>query len=370
MRHGASVGTARSELTDGERSVPISVPIVERSDVSAAILNWNGGDLVVRCLRSLRRQTYLPRQRVVIDNGSTDGSIERLQAEDPELEIIVNGHNLGFARAANQAVGAARGRWLLLLNLDVELEPDYVERLLAAGEREPHVSSVTGRLLRPQDGQGPTIVDSTGHLLFRNGWAANRGEASPDQPCWDRPGEVFGVTGAAPLYRMEALREASHGCACPFDERFFAYIEDVDLDWRLRWLGWRAWYEPAVAWHHRSATGARRSSVILRHILKNRLLLVANNDLWPDGLRRLPTVMLFTILTAVQFGLESPQAPLGILDAFRQLPESMRRRRFLRMHRRVSSAEIRNWMQPFPYRQKLAQRLLGQRRAAERIEKV
>ncbi len=339
------------------------MPIREQIDVSAAILNWNGGDLVVRCLRSLLRQTHLPGQRLVVDNGSSDGSLERLRAEDPDLEVIANPRNLGFARAANQAVAAAGGRWLLLLNLDVELEPDYVERLLAAGEREPGVGSVTGKLLRPGDGQGPPIVDSTGHLLFSNGWAANRGEAHPDQPAWDRPGEVFGVTAAAPLYRVDALRDASHGCARPFDERFFAYIEDVDLDWRLRWLGWRARYEPAVAWHHRSATGARRSPFILRHILKNRLLLVANNDLWPDGLRRLPTVALFTLLTAVQFGLESPRAPLGIADAVRLLPESRRRRRFLRARRRVSSAEIRAWMQRFPYRQKLAQRFFGDRRA-------
>ena len=342
------------------------MPVREEVDVTAAILNWNGGDLVVGCLRSLLRQTRVPAQRLVVDNGSGDGSLERLRAEDPGLEVVANPRNLGFARAANQAVAAARGRWLLLLNLDVELEPDYLERLLAAGERSPEVGSVTGKLLRPGNGRGPAIVDSTGHLLYRNGWAANRGEGYPDQPAWDRPGEVFGVTGAAPLYRVEALRQASHGSARPFDERFFAYIEDVDLDWRLRWLGWRAWYEPAVAWHHRSATGARRSPLILRHILKNRLLLVANNDLWPDGLRRLPTVALFTALTAVQFGLESPWAPLGIADAVRLLPESRRRRRFLHQRRRVSSAEIRAWMQPFPYRQKLAQRLLGQRRAAGR----
>ncbi len=334
--------------------------------MTAAILNWNGGDLVIRCLRSLLRQTEVPAQRLVIDNASSDGSLSRLQQEDPALEVVANRTNVGFARAANQAVAAARGKWLLLLNVDVELEPDYVERLLAAGERLPEVGSVTGKLLRPRNAQRPVIVDSTGHLLYSNGWAANRGEGNPDQPAWDHGGEVFGVSGAAPLYRIKALREASHHCARPFDERFFAYIEDVDLDWRLRWLGWRAWYEPAVAWHHRSATGARSSPFILRHILKNRLLLVANNDLWPDGLRRLPTTALFTVLTAVQFALESPKAVLGIVDAVRLLPESRHRRRFLRAHRRVRPAEIRAWMQRFPYRQKLVRRLSGRTRAAAR----
>jgi GT2 family glycosyltransferase len=329
--------------------------------VSAAILNWNGGDLVVECLRSVLGQTHVPEQRIVVDNASTDDSLDRLRTVDPDLVVIANRRNAGFARAANQAVAAAEGDWLLLLNLDVQLEPEYVARLLEAGERSPRVGSVTGKLLRPRNGSGEVVVDSTGHVLFRNGWAANRGEGRPDQPQWERPSEVFGVTGAAPLYRRQMLQEVSHDCARPFDERFFAYIEDVDLDWRMRWLGWSAWYEPVVAWHHRSATGARRSPFILRHILKNRLLLAANNDLWPDGLRRLPDVAAFTLVTAVQFGSESPRALLGLADFVRLLPGSLRRRRFLAGHRRVVAPEIRRWMQPFPYVQKIRQRLRGSR---------
>jgi GT2 family glycosyltransferase len=327
--------------------------------VSAAILNWNGGDLVVECLRSLLRQTHPIEDLIVVDNASTDGSLERLKAEASHLTVIGNDRNLGFAVAANQAVAAAKGAWLLLANLDIEFEPDFLERLLAAGERDPMIGSVAGKLLRPRAGTGPAVVDSTGHILYRNGWAANRGEELPDSGQWERPEEVFGVTGAAPLYRMKMLREINEGRARPFDERFFAYIEDVDLDWRMRWLGWKCWYEPAVAWHHRSATGARRSAFILRHILKNRLLLVANNDLWPQGLLRLPGVAAFTVLTAVQFGLESPSAPLGILDFVRHIPGCGSRRRFLRANRRVSSSQISQWMNKFPYRQKLVRRLEG-----------
>ena len=327
--------------------------------VSAAILNWNGGDLVVECLRSLLRQTHPIGDRIVVDNASTDDSLERLKALDPGLTVISNPRNLGFAAAANQAVAAAKGGWLLLANLDVDLEPDFVARLVAAGERDPMIGSVTGKLLRPRTGDGPAIVDSAGHILYRNGWAANRGEGLPDTGEWERPEEVFGVTGAAPLYRMKMLREITDGPARPFDERFFAYIEDVDLDWRMRWLGWKSWYEPAVAWHHRSATGARRSPFILRHILKNRLLLVANNDLWPQGLIRLPGVIAFTVMTGVQFSRESAKAPLGILDFFRYLPQSLERRRFLRAHKRAAARDIARWMQPFPYLQKIGRKLRG-----------
>jgi GT2 family glycosyltransferase len=333
--------------------------------VSAAILNWNGGDLVVECLRSLLRQTYPIAELIVVDNASTDDSLEHLRAEAPGIKVIGNSQNLGFAAAANQAIAIATGGWFLLANLDVEFEPDFVARLVAAGDRDPAIGALAGKLLRARAGGAPAIVDSTGHVLYRNGWAANRGEGLPDSGQWERPEEVFGVTGAAPLYRMKMLREVSDGTARPFDERFFAYIEDVDLDWRMRWLGWKAWYEPAVAWHHRSATGARRSPFILRHILKNRLLLVANNDLWPQGLVRLPSVAFFTVLTAGAFAFESLTAPLAIFDFFRLLPESLRRRRFLRSNRRVAPSEVAHWMAPFPYLQKIGLTLrYGKRRAA------
>jgi GT2 family glycosyltransferase len=328
--------------------------------VSAAILNWNGGDLVVECLRSLRRQTHPIADLIVVDNGSTDGSLERLKAEEPRLTVIANERNLGFAAAANQAVVAAKGDWLLLCNLDVEFEPDYVARLVAAGERDPMIGSVTGKLLRVQGAGAELIVDSTGHTMFRNGWAANRGEGLPDSGQWERAEEVFGVTAAAALYRMQMLREITDGPARPFDERFFAYLEDVDLDWRMRWLGWKAWYEPVTAWHHRSATGARRSPFILRHILKNRLLLVANNDLWPRGLRHIPGVVAFTVLAATQFGLEAPKSVLGMVDFLRALPGSGQRRRFIKARRRVAPGEVERWMEPFAYRRQIARRLSGE----------
>jgi GT2 family glycosyltransferase len=332
--------------------------------VTAAIINWNGGDMVLKCLRSLLAQQRPPDELVVIDNGSADGSLERLQAEHPGIKVQRNATNQGFARAANQAVEAATRKWLLLANLDVEFESDYIARLLAAGESDDRIGSVTGKLLRPRSSAG-LVVDSTGHILYRNGWAANRGEGEIDSGQWETAGEVFGVTAAAALYRMSMLADVCEGDARPFDERFFAYIEDVDLDWRMRWLGWKAWYEPAVAWHFRSATGLRRAAFILRHILKNRLLLVGDNDLWPQGLLRLPGVLAFTGMTAVQFAMESRRAPLGVFDALPHIGSSLRRRRFLRRRRQVAAQDVSKWMEPFPYRQKIARKLrAGARRAA------
>lgn len=157
--------------------------------LTAAILNWNGGDMVLQCLRSLQRQERPPDQLIVVDNGSSDGSLQRLVDEEPRLQVIRNERNLGFARAANQAVAASKGQWLMLANLDIDLEPDYISRLLAAAARDPSVGSITGKLLRPKT-DSSTIIDSTGHIVYRNGWAANRGEGEPDHGQWEEAGEV------------------------------------------------------------------------------------------------------------------------------------------------------------------------------------
>src|SRR5207244_1105475 len=134
--------------------------------VSAAILNWNGGELVLKCARTLLDQTLPPVELIIIDNASTDGSLERLRAEHPAAQVITNQQNLGFARAANQAVAAATGTWLLLANLDVELERDYVARLVAAGTRGPRGHSTSA--------SSPTSRTST-WTGGRAGWAGRRG---------------------------------------------------------------------------------------------------------------------------------------------------------------------------------------------------
>ena len=326
--------------------------------VSAVIINWNGGEMVAGCLRSLLAQSHQPIERVVVDNGSTDGSVARLGEQDDRLRVISNPENRGFAAAANQGIAATSGDWILLLNQDVVLELDYVARLLKIGQRDPTIGALTGKLLRqPSVAAGPRVVDSAGHILYRNGWAANRGEGLPDQPEWDQAVEVFGVSAAAALYRRSMVEAVSESSARPFDERFFAYIEDVDLDWRARLLGWKAWYVPAVAWHVRGASGVRRQPSTLRRILRNRLLLVANNDLWPSGLARLPGVGALALLTALQFSRESPPAVLGIVDALFMSGSSLRRRRFIRARGAPGQRSVEGFRQPFPYRRVISGRL-------------
>jgi len=288
-----------------------------------------------------------------VDNGSTDGSTE-LVFDQPDISLVKNPTNLGFAVANNQGLRLCTGEYVLLVNPDVELAPDYVERAIAHFSRL-EVGSVTGKLLRPNP---PGTVDSTGHNVYGIGWAENRGEELPDNG-YDQAGEVFGVCAAAAMYRRAALNQVAIDGEV-FDESYFAYIEDVDLDWRLRWAGWSAWYEPAaVGIHHRSATGGRFTPGIMRHILTNRLLTVLKNYDGRALARNFPGIVAFTAVKTYDFGRRHPNAVLGIADAFRLTPRAMRWRRRIRAARTAPRSDVMSWLQPFPWRARWVRRLLS-----------
>ena len=208
------------------------------------------------------------------------------------------------------------------------------------------------------------IVDSTGHVLFRNGWAGNRGEGLPDTGQWERPEEIFGVTAAAALYRLSMLAQLCQGPARPFDERFFAYIEDVDLDWRMRWLGWKAWYVPtAVAYHRHSASFGVYSPLKVMLVERNRALL-AVKSFSPWLLLQNPywTLRRFFWSACALARRKGPASRFveangwsrlvlnlawSYASALRLLPEALRRRRPIRRTRRLSNRELLELLRRF-----------------------
>jgi GT2 family glycosyltransferase len=312
-------------------------------------VTWNSLGLGEAAVDSLRRQTTPAAQIILVDNASQDGTLDWAGAQ-PDIEVVSNTVNRGFAAANNQGIVESTGDLVLLLNADVELASGYIEACLRHFA-QPDVSSVTGKLLRP----GPErTIDSTGHNVYGLGWAENRGEELPDRG-FDSAEEVFGVCAAAALYRRAALDHVAVDGQY-LDEAYFAYIEDVDLDWRLRWGGWRAWYEPAAeATHHRSASGGRATAAIARHIVKNRLLTVAKNYDPQSLLINLPGLIAFTLAKTADFGRQHPSAVLGLMDAARLLPRAMRWRRRRRLA--VSEFGVRLWLLPFPWRERLLRRL-------------
>jgi GT2 family glycosyltransferase len=286
--------------------------------VSIVIPNWNGAEWLPGLLASLQRQTRRPGETIVVDNGSLDGSLELLRAA-AGVTVIALDRNTGFAYAANRGITAASGELVALLNADIVLEPEWLERMQTA-IAAPGVASVACKMMSLRH---PGEIYDAGDVLRRDGACEQRGRFESDDGRFDEPGEVFGACAGAALYRRRAVLEVGG-----FDRRYFAYLEDVDLALRLRMAGWTCRYEPVVAHHAGESASSQLDGGHVRLVQRNTLLLVAKA--FPGGWLGL---VLYRQLGWARHAVRTRtvRAHLrGTIDALLVLPGALRARRRLR----------------------------------------
>ncbi len=261
--------------------------------LSVIIPNWNGRQLLTECLAALRAQTFRDFEIIVVDNGSHDGSLEWLLDHAPEVIVIRNEVNLGFAAANNQGFQAARAPLIVALNNDALPEPDWLQVLVETAERETWAGMLACRILR-RDPAG--VIDSLGIEVDRAGVAWNRAWGRPyTDRLVNTPCEVFGPSGAAALYRRALLDQIGL-----FDEDLFAYYEDVDLAWRAQWAGWRCLYVPGAVVHHvHSATSKLGSPFKARLLGRNKWWVIAKNYPFASLWYYLPAMLLLDLGAAL-----------------------------------------------------------------------
>jgi GT2 family glycosyltransferase len=319
------------------------------SIVSAVITTYNSASSIEACLNSLLRQRYQPLEIVVVDNASSDGTRDVLEKFRDRARIVLNQQNVGFAAAQNQGFSLATGDWLLSLNPDVILDPDFIVQLIAKADSDSQLGTLCGKLLRWQPGSAEErsrVIDSTGIYFTRNLRHFDRGAEELDHGQYDRNEYVFGATGAAALYRREMIRDVSVAGQF-FDEDFFAYREDADVAWRARLMGWKCLYVPsAVGWHVRRVTPERFEQlpwVINWHSVKNRFLMRAKNISAPLYWRVfIPTT--FRDLMIVGYCLLRDRRLLSALVVlWDKRKELASKRRWIQTHRRVPDRELFHW---------------------------
>jgi GT2 family glycosyltransferase len=316
--------------------------------VSIVIPVWNGREHLSMVLSSLREQTSTEFDTTVVDNGSTDGTLDYLREEWPEVGVVSIPENVGFAAAANRGIEATAGEHVAFLNDDMELQPDWIERLAHELDSDPRLGLVTGKVMFDHD---RTLIYQAGHEYYTYGWCATRGVHEKDEGQYDARLPSVAGTGAGSMYRRAAI-EAAGG----FDEDYFMYCEDVDLGLRVLLAGYTGLYVPApVAFHVAGAKTGKTPEMPRRMLYRNQLVTLVKDVPWSILWRALPKVMLYL---HYQYTVERkngvPRVALGAYVEFlKMLPATLVKRRRVMRRRVISTPELRSMLRgdyPFPTR--------------------
>lgn len=322
------------------------------SPVDVVIVVHNHATTLAATLDGLAAQSLQPPRVVVVDNASDDGSRAVLAARRG-LEVVHWEDNRGFAAGVNEGIRRGASPWVLSLNPDCRLSPDYLATLVTAAERQPRVGSACGLLMRAHGAalEATPVVDSAGMLASASGRHGDRGAGRALWPALERPAWVFGATGACALLRREALGDVAYADGEVLDEGFFAYREDADLAWRLQRRGWRCLYWPqARAFHargQRPEAGRRGHAAINRHSVRNRFLLLWSNADWRWRLACFPWWLVRDAVVVGACATVERSSWGGVVEAWRR--RAFQRQRGADNTRRASASgwQVATWCLPW-----------------------
>ena len=307
--------------------------------MSVVVVTWNGLHLLRPCVEALRRQS-VDHELIVVDNGSQDGTAAWVTQAAPSARLIVLSRNHGFAGGNNAGMRVARGDLVVLLNNDTIPAPTFLAEITQPLTEAPDVGAVAGVLTFAHR---PDLVAAAGICVSRDGVHREVQALEPTAALSGAPVEVFGASGGAVCLRRAAL--AGTGL---FEERFFNYLEDADLAWRLRLRGWRCLLAPrARAGHVYSATSGYASPAKRRLLALNRWRVILR--CMPDALLRVcaASILRYDLLASLYGCIaRQPEILTGRLQALRELPLLLRERRILAGRSQVDASALERWLLP------------------------
>ncbi len=314
--------------------------------VSILILNWNGGTQLRQAIESVFSQTHRNVELVLVDNGSEDGSIEpvaSLFSTDKRLRIIRNDNNLGYCGGMNVGIRACQGEFILGMNPDVVLEKDFIEQILKPFS-DPQVGMAAPLAVRSSN---TAVIDSVGTVCFKHLFATAH-RAGQARGVTEEPSEVFGVIGAYSMYRKKMLEELSYSGKNGkeyFDEDFFTYYDEHDLQIRARWLGWRCMYVPSArathVWRYSVKSGLIKHGPLYDRAFRNYYLSMVKNMTLSQFLTSLHLFFLHECgLLALSLVYRTPIIFSSKLKALPFLGSMLKKRRKIMTERRLSTKEF------------------------------
>lgn len=306
--------------------------------IAIVVPNWDGEDMLATCLRSLENQTYTV-DIIVVDNGSSDQSVPLVKNNFPEVMILELPVNRGFTGGVNVGIRyALTGGYDLigLFNNDAQAEKNWLAELVMAANKHPEAGIITGKFMSIDK----IHIDSAGEQFHSWGVPSSRGRLQRDEGQFDTAGYVFGASGGATLYRADLFRAIGL-----FDEDFFAYGEDADINFRAQLAGWKVYYQPdAVAYHAMSATSDRINGFHAYHTMKNLPFIVWKNvptSMLPACLVRFSIMYVITLWGMSRRG-ASGAAVRGALKGLWLTPKKLWQRQHIQHTRRVPVSYLKS----------------------------
>ena len=300
------------------------------------IPNWNGKSMLEHCLLSLRQQTYSRFRVIVVDNGSSDGSIELLETVFPEVRLIRLDHNTGFSVAVNKGIETCVGPWLLLLNNDMEVAEDCLEKLRLAVEYYPHFDVFALKMMNFHARQ---LIDGAGDAVLRGGVGYRVGTMEEDGEEYQKNRETFGACAGAALYNKSYFDKVGL-----FDADFFAYLEDVDLNMRARRHGLRCMFIAGAKVYHigSASSGSKINPLTVRLSTRNNIYILVKNYPLRLFFQFLPAIIIYQLawlLFCIKKGMLLPYVT-GLFEGLRTLPHCYKKGRILQKRGNLISPEI------------------------------
>lgn len=333
------------------------------SKVTIGFVTWNGARYLKSNLEALLLQSNQDFELLMMDNGSTDGTIEILQEYKQKFgercSLTLNSENFGFAKGHNMLMRQSQSQYYMALNQDIVLDKEYIELCAQVLDSNPLIGSVSGKILVWDFVHSvfTSTIDSLGLEIKRWGQVIEKNVGEQDSSEVRGNIEVFGVSGTVPLYSKKALEAVAFNSEF-FDESFFSYKEDVDLAFRLRWAGYTSYVvTDARAYHDRGAKSTenmtfaeahlyrrQKKSLINYHSYKNHLAIIAKNYSWEMLLFRFPWLFLYEVSKFVYIGLTEIQTLSSLKDFVRLWGSTIQKRKFIQKHARSSYRQMLAWM--------------------------
>jgi GT2 family glycosyltransferase len=312
--------------------------------VNVILVSWNAASFVDVVFPPLLRQTHTAIEILLVDNGSSDNTLDLVREKYPGVRTFALTRNTGFSHALNFGIAQTSGEFVLSLNLDVVLETEFVASLVGALRDRPDVGWASGYLRRLTDAGPIDEIDCAGHYLLPSRYVYGYDPDAPGTAHYESPREVFGASGCAALYRRAMLEDLALGGEI-FDEDFFAYFEDVDLDWRAHRFGYKCLFVPSARGAHARGGNMTSPRVDVSVLLaSNRILTIVKNDDIGDILRDFPPILRRTLMDIALQWRHAPRAmPQTLLRVVRLLPRMFAKRRRLRRGARPGTSPVRQF---------------------------